>query len=282
MATRIGIRYAFDSSCLAGALIHGQLDVYYPSETHESFPVLFFVYGGGFILGNRKFTARRAPICQPRSLLCQTRDPNGNTGLSPAPRSTLPRAHGRRTGRDGLGSRYANQVTSERNLKVDLDSIFMMGHSAGATIASTLLLHPTLLPAPLRARIRGINLAGGEYKQRRDGVMAGILTQLYGAWDAVEENMPSALLKRLPESIVSGFPDVIVMVSERDPDGAIEANEEWISMLRETLGKDVRLFVMKRHNHFSPMLALWSGDGEEWAVEFDRWMKARVGSSTGQ
>ncbi|TFY57866.1 hypothetical protein EVJ58_g6768 [Rhodofomes roseus] len=267
-----------------GSTDRHMLDVYYPPE--DTIPasgktrVLHFFYGGGFVSGARKLPA-------PYDLGCYA-----STGAYFAKRGILTVIADYRLVphvkypqpiedvRDSISWVVANgtEIVGDTGIQADFDNVFLMGHSAGTIYISTLLFHPTLLTPELRSHIRGVILKSGIFRFPRDeSVGAGNpLLQLYGGWDEVEANMPITLLNQASGELLTKFPKVLMFAGEREPDGFFPSNEEFKETLETKLGKQVKLIVMKGHNHASPHWALWSGAGEEWAEKVVRWIHYRA------
>jgi len=173
---------------------------------------------------------------------------------------------------------HGENITRGTNIQGDFENIFAMGHSAGSTYLLTMILYPNILSSDLRSRIRGMILTGGVYKFTPENPIANpdALLKLYGSWDDVQEKMPITLLQQASEELIISFPDTLVTASEREHKGIGPVNEEFVVTLRSKLGRDVPYSLMKGHNHLSPHWALWSGAGEEWAIEVEQWIKARL------
>lgn len=88
--------------------------------------------------------------------------------------------------------------------------------------------------------------------------------------------MPIALLNQAPEDLLKDFPETIMLVSEREPEGFAASNEELKGALEKKLGRQIPLTVLKGHNHASPHWALWSGAGEEWGEEVAKWVHEKA------
>ncbi|KAH9840820.1 Alpha/Beta hydrolase protein [Rhodofomes roseus] len=269
-----------------GSTDRHQLDVYYPPADaiplSGKVPVLYFFYGGGFFEGDRR-------LATPYELVYT------NLGAYFAKRGNLTVISDYRLVpgakfpepvedvRDAIQWVVANadEVLSGTGIQADFDHVFLMSHSAGSTHTSTLLLHPSVLPADLRRRIHGVILKGGVYSFERDESMSpnASLLQLYGSWDAIEANMPATLLQRAPGELFENFPKVTVLVSEREPDGFIENSKSFAAALETRLGRSIPIVVMKDHNHLSPHWALGTGAGEEWAEEVTKWIKDNAPSA---
>lgn len=167
------------------------------------------------------------------------------------------------------------ELNQAEGVGADTQSIFVMGHSAGACYTATMLLCPGLLPYEVQGNIRGLILKGGAYKFPADD--SSVILQLYGAPQEITDNMPITLLERAPNEVIQKLPDALFLVSEKEP-GIIRAmNEEFLELFRKRTGKNVPLLIAKGHNHISPHWCLSTGKGEEWAVEVDNWMTAKGG-----
>ncbi|PCH34774.1 alpha/beta-hydrolase [Wolfiporia cocos MD-104 SS10] len=254
-----------------------ELDVYYPHVTGKV-PVLFFIYGGGFVQGNRVFPPPHdlayrnvGAFFAKQGFVTVIADYRLVPHVKfPEPFEDL---------RDAISwvVRNAEQIDSEGQLQVDTQNIFTMSHSAGSILLSTVVLHPTLLPHHLRSRIRGVILTGGayEFSPEENKAMEDILLKLYGSWDDVKVKTPSPLLRNASEDVLGSFPEVFLLASEWEPKGVIAANEAFAATLKEKLGKDIPFSLMKAHNHISPHWALMTGEGEEWAFEVSAWVRTK-------
>ena len=172
------------------------------------------------------------------------------------------------------------QITEGTGVNADFDDVFILGHSAGSIYAATLFFHPTLLPPELRSRVRGIVLKSGVYRYPRAeiGTQHPVLQLFDGDWEAVEADMPIALLNNAPEVSLKDFPETIMIMSEHEPDGFAASNEELKEALEKRLGRPIPLSVLKGHNHVSPHWALWSGAGEEWGEDVAQWVHEQTAS----
>ncbi|EPT02240.1 hypothetical protein FOMPIDRAFT_1047945 [Fomitopsis schrenkii] len=253
------------------------LDIYYPPAEalppSGKTPVLFFIYGGESFEGDRGLShpyglvyANTGAYLAKRGILTVIADYRLVPGAKfPEPVEDV---------RDAVAWTHvhAGEVLAGTGIQAGFDNVFLMSHSAGSCHTTTLLLHPTLLPSHLRARIRGVILQGGAYTFKRDDSTSpdAPLLQLYGSWDAVEASMPATLLERAPADILKSFPDAIVtvFVSEREIGGFAEDSRRFAATFEMVLGRRVPVVVMKNqnHNHLSPHRTLWTGAGEEYLV----------------
>ncbi|KAI0739417.1 alpha/beta hydrolase domain-containing protein [Daedaleopsis nitida] len=260
-----------------GSTDRHQLDVYYPDPKaipDGKIPVLFFEYGGGFVMGDRKlqppydlgYTNLGVFFAQ-HGILTVIADYR----LAPAAKFPQPVEDIR----DALAWFLTNPSTvlaacpaGPYDLtKVGLGKLFVMGHSAGANHVMSLFLSPTVLPptSPIRAATRGLIPKGGAYRFKfpDTDLQPGALESYYGSEEVTLENMPYALLERADQTLLDGLPEMFVLRSEREPEGIRQMNEDFVKAL-EDRGKTVRYELMKGHNHISPHWALLSGEGEEW------------------
>lgn len=161
-----------------------------------------------------------------------------------------------------------------------LGKIFVMGHSAGANLITTLYLSPTLLPltSPVRAATRGLVPQGGAYTfdLEAPAVPPDVLIGYYGSREAIVENQPITLLEKASDELVDGLPEIFALRSEREPALIGAGNDEFVKALEAKWGRVVKYESMKGHNHISPHWALLSGEGEEWGEAVAEWIKARV------
>lgn len=261
-----------------------QLDVYYPAATPSGrAPVLVFVYGGGYASG-----ARQMP--PPRDLVYT------NVGAFFAKRGVVTVIPDYRIlpdmkfpdpavdVRDAVAwiAGHADEVNADSSVQADVDQLFIMGHSAGASIVSSALLLPNLVPAELKLRVRGVVLQGGAYhfQTKTIAIPPPTISAYYGADKDVLQNQPLSLLKNASADAIQSFPEPVLYVSEYEIPAISESSGDFVKLLSERLGKPVDTKVMKGHNHISPHVALGTGQGEEWATEVVDWVKARVPKSS--
>ncbi|KAI0370651.1 alpha/beta hydrolase domain-containing protein [Pilatotrama ljubarskyi] len=262
------------------------LDVYYPPAeaiSSGSVPVLFFVYGGGFSNGTRKFDppadlgyCNVGAFFAKRGILTVIPDYRLVPHVKfPEPAEDV---------RDALAWFLSNTspvaASAPSSITLANPEIFVMGHSAGAHLITSLFFLPSILPlsSPIRAATRGLIPQGGAFKFdfSKPLLAPGTLEQLYGSQEKALELMPVALVAKADEELVKSLPDVFVLVSELDPEPIKEGCDEFVKGLEGRLGKSVKYEVMKGHNHISPHWALLSGEGEEWGVQVADWIKSKV------
>ncbi|GBE85877.1 alpha/beta-hydrolase [Sparassis crispa] len=260
-----------------------QLDVYHPPSdstlTSRKAPLLFFVYGGGFVEGDRQFSS---PYDLGYVNVGAFFAKQGFLTVIPdyrlVPSVTYPEPV--KDVRDAISwvVENAEKITSEASIQVDLHSIFLMGHSAGATHVSTAILYPGLIPAGIRARIRGLILKGGAFSFAEEDGVGPLILPYYLSWEVARAQMPTTLVERASDDVIANFPDVLLMASEREPRGGWKMSEDFAAILKKRMGNNFVVVPMKGHNHISPHWALCTGQGEDWAVEVAEWIKVRAAS----
>ncbi|KII84808.1 hypothetical protein PLICRDRAFT_45612 [Plicaturopsis crispa FD-325 SS-3] len=260
-----------------GDLARQQLDVYYPPSSSGKVPVLFFVYGGGFVSGERAFPgpfsliyANLGSFYAKRGFLTVIADYRlvPNVGY-PTPSEDV---------RDAALWIVQNaQTVAAAGVQPDVDALFLTSHSAGTVHLVTLLLEAQLresIAKSLLPRIKGLVLSGGPYTYE-PGQGAEFLVKYYGTAEATAKNEALALLKDAPDEYVKALPEVLLVQSERDAGWAKSSGDIFKAALGARLGKEVPRIIGEGHNHISINAALGSGEGEEWAEEAVAWMKAR-------
>ncbi|KAF9815146.1 hypothetical protein IEO21_04764 [Rhodonia placenta] len=207
-------------------------------------PVLFYVYGGGFIMGSRispppydlSFTNLGAffayagiiAVIPDYRLVPEVKHPQGVEDVRDAIAWTV----------DHASEIFVQEGSS---VQPDLDRIFVLGHSAGAIHAATLVLLPGLLHPGLRQRIRGVILQCGQYdlSPPRPGQEQAVMEKYYGTAEVMRVGSPRFLLEQAAASSSSTlmvFPKVLVTHGEWEPSDVIQQSEQFALALREKLG----------------------------------------------
>ncbi|KAJ7712265.1 alpha/beta-hydrolase [Mycena olivaceomarginata] len=222
-----------------------QLDVYCPPPAYTGttkHPLLVFIYGGNFTTGKR---TRSAPA-----------DLVYGNDLRAALEWTASAAG------DSLGP------------AADRENIFLLGHSAGGVHVMTMLFRePTILAS---GRVKGAFIAAAPMYYDFDVIdepTARGVEAYYGARTAAVEGSPLTLFRAASEGMIRALPPLALLTCERDPEYMRVKMAESRRMLEER-GIKVPLIVAKGHNHVSITFALGTGQGEEWAEDAVRWMRA--------
>ncbi|KAF7789149.1 hypothetical protein EIP86_000086 [Pleurotus ostreatoroseus] len=263
-----------------GATDRHQLDVYFPhANTTGSAPILFYVYGGGYAQGARvldppnelkwknvgAFFAKQGFV----TVVADYR-------LFPAIKFPDPIVDIR----DALAWMVANidEVNEGASVQGDASRIFVLGHSAGGAIVSSLVLIPDLVPSALRKRIAGVVLHAGGYDFRGVPMLPPpILRGYHGETDdEVRKTEPLGLLENAPAEVLSNLPPILAVIGELDFPPVIVSHGTFVKTLREKVASPVDVLVLEGHNHSSPYNSLLSGEGEQWGLNVVKWLKARL------
>ncbi|EKM76363.1 hypothetical protein AGABI1DRAFT_108898 [Agaricus bisporus var. burnettii JB137-S8] len=255
-----------------------QLDIYYPPTIQSSkTPVLFWIYGGGFVSGDRvlplpslsypnvgAFFARQGAIMVvPDYRLASP----PMSAQYPKPVEDI---------RDAVQWIIANRdkLISQTTPNPDTDNIFMLGHSAGAVHLATLLLEPEVLAvnSPLRSKMRGVVLLAGYYYYDPRSQLDEHFELYYG--DKQESHSALTLLRSAKSKGLNTLPNILFGESEWDPPIVDEIRRKFQHELETFLQRPVKHLIAKRHNHISICAALSSGQGEEWALEVMDWIRS--------
>lgn len=261
--------------------------------------MLFFIYGGGYNTGARRFPepyemgyralgsffAARGflTVIPDYRLVPEVRFPSASEDLRDALLWVA-----------GHAAEVAGAATEPGSARTELDPgcVFILAHSAGA--AHTLVLH---LYAPLRAslaeraaevglRVRGLVLSGSPWYFGVRGetfVTTGPVKFYFGGEAQQKEREPRALWGTLGEEDVRAFPEVLLVQAEREPDWLKEETkpimEKEVRATLETVGRTLEeTYIAVGHNHVSLNWVLGTGDaeGEKWGYDVVEWIKAKI------
>ncbi|KAF8192258.1 alpha/beta hydrolase domain-containing protein [Mycena galopus ATCC 62051] len=260
-----------------GATERHQLDVYYPANAHKKHPVLFYVYGGGFVSGERTLGAPADVAYGNVGLYFAAR---GFVTIIPdyrlVPHTTYPGPA--EDLRDALSWVVAH--ADDLGPSADTTSAFFLGHSAGGVHTLTLLLEPSVLASTpeLRAHIKGAVIASApcHFDPAGHESKVGAETDMYyGSREATTLHAPLALLGALPEEGVTSLPPLALITCDRDPEWFKVVLKDFHGALNER-GMEAPLIVAEGHNHISWSFALGTGQGEKWAEETVAWMQTKL------
>ncbi|KAG8215736.1 alpha beta hydrolase domain-containing protein [Butyriboletus roseoflavus] len=284
------------------------LDVYYPpaasalSTPNGKLPVLFFVYGGGYNTGSRRFpepyemgyralgsffaTRGLLTVIPDYRLVPEVQFPSSSEDIRDALLWVA-----------GHAAEVAGAATDSESARTALDPgyVFILGHSAGAAHTLVLHLYPSLRAsmvektAEVGLRVRGLVLSGSMWYFSVSGesfATGGPVKFYFGGEAEQKEREPRALWAALSEEDVRAFPEVLLMQAEREPDWlkneTREIMEKEIKDKLESVGRELKeTYIAAGHNHVSVNWALSTGDkkGEKWGYDVVEWIKARFASS---
>lgn len=243
--------------------------------------MLFFIYGGSFTTGERNLSAKFGLVYAclgaffaRQGIITVIPDyrlvPNV---VYPEPVEDI---------RDAMNWVVANAdealatPTTPRS-SLQLDKLFILGHSAGAFHTGSLVLNLDVLPlnSDLRSRIAGAGLNGGPYDLSavQVGTARGQLyEQYFGSVEDAKKCDILALVKRYPSTELKSLPRIILVKAEREPDFLGEATQKLSEEMERKMGGKPRIIVGAGHNHISINWVLGIGEGEEWAYDFAVWV----------
>ncbi|KAJ6631885.1 Alpha/Beta hydrolase protein [Mycena sp. CBHHK59/15] len=247
------------------------LDAYYPSGSTggKKHPILFFVYGGGFVTGERNLPA---PVDLGYGNLGAFFAEQGFITLIPdyrlAPETTFPGPS--EDLRDALAWAVANPDVL--GPFADLASVFFLGHSAGAVHTATMLLLPSIAQD---VHIKGAVLASTPFHFSPEGITIDSrepANMYFGSPEATAAHEPLALLRAAPTELLSTLPPLALLQAERDP-AWFKVVAKDFDVAVDVKGITVTQIYAEGHNHISLTWALGTGAGEKWAEDMIVWMK---------
>ncbi|KAJ7109576.1 alpha/beta-hydrolase [Mycena crocata] len=263
-----------------GATERHQLDVYYPPNTGKKNPLLIFVYGGGFVSGERTLPAPVDLGYGNLGLYFAKRGFLGATCLTVggvpdyrlAPSTTFPGPA------EDIRDVLAWAISHPENLgpDVDVESAFLLGHSAGGVHTLTLLLEPSILASATGVKIKGVAVASAPYHFAPVGVEMDArepANMYYGTPETTEMHDPLGLLGVASTELIRGLPPLALVTCEYDPEWFKIVAKDFSDALAEK-GLAPPQMLAKGHNHISFSWALETGKGEEWAEELVAWMES--------
>jgi len=262
-----------------GATDRHQLDVYYPQTTGsvKKHPVLIYVYGGGFISGERRLPA---PVDLGYGNLGLYFAKRGFVTIIPdyrlTPGTTFPGpVH---DVRDALS--WAVAHPTDLGPDADVDSVFVLGHSAGGVHTLTMLLHPPVFESTpaLLARVKGAAVACVPYHFEPAGIEVDLrepANMYYGSREVAKAHDPLGLLRAAPEAVLRSLPPLALIRCERDQDWYQVVAKDFDAVVTEKglVPPPAQIFA-EGHNHISFTWALETGQGERWAEEVVAWMRS--------
>ncbi len=274
-----------------------KLDLYTPSShapkpaAGKHRPVLVFVYGGAFVMGDRVegmvpgevvhtnlgyFFAEKlgyATIVMDYRLLSHgAKYPSGGEDVAGV--------------MDWIEARDKSDVSGHEKM----GEIILMGNSAGGVHVATWLFEERFREGrnAFVAGINGVKLQGAVFlgcplRWNMDGGMRPMLTTYYDGEKESVEAEPTALMEKAIGGAEKGemgkWPKVLVAVSELDPEvDMVVPGKEFAKIWKEKGGRG-SFIELKGHNHISPPLSLGTGDKREeaWGFELAEWVSSISG-----
>jgi Carboxylesterase family len=248
-----------------------ELDVYYPQNYTSSTPVLLFLFGGGFFMGEKRdprypdlIYANFGGFFASKGFIFVV----ANYRLSKGPGNEDGDAKYPSGGEDCALA--INWIQKNLGAKRDL---FLLGNSAGAVHVMTFLFEPQILKSVGDANLKGVILLSPPCHQRRAPENRKLVNAAYyGSEEDIENNSPIRLLR----SGISKVP-MLSLVGEYDEAGIIGSWTDYKAEY-EKMGGRIDEIWMKGHNHISPILGLNcdQAEGIQWGEDAVEWMKSKM------
>jgi acetyl esterase/lipase len=239
--------------------------------------VLIWVYGGGYSSGERQLPA---PADLAYALIGSYFARRGFVVVIPdyrlVPNVRFP---GQAEDiRDAIiwTTKHPEHLTAACSPNPDVQNIYLMGHSAGASNVFTAVVLPDNEDSDLSRRsIAGLIMCAGTHSFHDlspEYSLWEVLADYWGGPEEIKANCSSGLLSSASDSVITSLPKLLVVEAEREPDWLLSAGKEFRGTLEARTGKKVEMIVAKGHNHVSYNLALGTGQGEQWAEEVVKWI----------
>ena len=195
-----------------------------------------------------------------------------------------------REDRDALWPSGAEDVTlslewAAKNLSdiADTETIFAMGHSAGANHLASSILLPQLVPSYpelLRKVKKVVTLSATfDYIHSREQRKFA-WSRYFGGFELIAERCPTGLVRSLRNGGATGLPKLLCLHARRDHFGAIDPQKRFWDGWTEKSGRgEMREVPGTEHNHMSTICGVGSGDKEveQWLVDVLRWCLDSLG-----
>jgi acetyl esterase/lipase len=159
----------------------------------------------------------------------------------------------------------------------DTETVFAMGHSAGANHLATAVLLPQFIPADqelMRRLKKWITLSATfDYIHSREQRKMS-WSRYFGGFERIGERSPTALVRGLKGDGARGLPELCCLHARRDHFGAKDPQGRFWSAWEEKGGRGRMGEVSgEAHNHMSTVYGVGCGDEEveEWLVDVLRW-----------
>jgi acetyl esterase/lipase len=280
-----------------------------PAGAHTKPPIFIFYYGGGYMSGRRQMSLspEAGNVYLPDLLsLLQSKD---NPTLSSDPKAidrlyhqnigTFIANHGFVTvipdyrlvnmdpdpnydfqvDRDALWPSGAEDIMlsvkwAAENFSdvADTETIFAMGHSAGANHLATSILLPQFIPSHpnlMKSLKKVVTLSATfDYIHSREQ-RKFTWSRYFGGFEMIEERCPTGLARELNNNAALVLPELLCLHARKDHFGAIDPQKRFWDAWVERGGRGViREVAGKEHNHMSTIYGVGSGD-----EEVERWLE---------
>jgi len=257
-----------------------QLDLYTPSKPagKEPRPLLIFLYGGGFINGEKVLSRIPGGLVYTNlgyyfaekvgfDTIIPDYRLNGDGGAFPSGAEDISGVL------DWVQKKFAAQQGKP---------VYLMGNSAGGVHLAGWLLADQFkssrepsITGESNIKIAGVITLGSLMNfVGAPPPLVSVLREHFG--EGYENLSPIALLKKAVKNgaLVGKWPRLLVLYSELDPQDIIKSNIEFLEEL-ERSGLAADHFILQGHNHISPPMALGTGIATEevWGERVVAWCK---------
>lgn len=267
-----------------GAHDRQKLDLYTPSQSlsHEKNPVLMFLYGGGFISGDKRLKTIPDDVAY-TNIGHFFADKLGFDTILIDYRLI---GHGAKYPSGPEDVDLALQWVESRF--ADRDTIYLLGNSAGGVHVASWLFGRSFVKhrdqligvksSGSSLKIQAVGFLGTPFRLDPEGAMKPLLSAHYGEPDFIRAEEPQQLMlnttERLSHEELERWPRLSVLVCELDPENDIRAAGRHFADLWQSRGGKGNFVDISGHNHISPVLSLGTAleKEEAWGYEFGRWL----------
>ncbi|EGO03502.1 hypothetical protein SERLA73DRAFT_158127 [Serpula lacrymans var. lacrymans S7.3] len=244
-----------------------QLDIYYPSilSSLSRPPILLFFYGGGFTDGTRSSHPQNLVYNNVGAFFARREILTVIADYRLVPGAVFP--DGSQDVRDALLWVMGNVKEG------DVNRLYVLGHSAGGIHVVSMFLMSKLCHPKLEKAVLGVILMGVPYEisNGRGARLRAAAEKYYDGASRIVSNQPLGLLSFADSCHVFLIPPVRNILAESEPRIIKRTNHTFLEAFKAK-GGTVEHFVLKGHDHLSPLLALSSGRGEKWGEEIVQWI----------
>ncbi|PMD30587.1 alpha/beta-hydrolase [Hyaloscypha variabilis F] len=159
----------------------------------------------------------------------------------------------------------------------DTETVFAMGHSAGANHLATAILLPEFIPSDpeLMSKLKKWCTLSATFDYIHSREQRKVAwSRYFGGFERIGERCPSSLARGLGDGEAGKLPELLCLHAKRDHFGAVDPQRRFWDAWVERGGKG-RMEVVRggSHNHMSTVYGVGCGDEEVewWLVDVLRW-----------
>lgn len=157
----------------------------------------------------------------------------------------------------------------------DASRIFCLAHSAGGVHVLSMLMSPTSLLKKPVPTMRGVFLLGVpcDFTNNRSPSSRAAAESYYEGSKKLAKHHPIGLLTGINTDHVLSLPPIKNMLAESEPRALKKGIQNFWELYRQK-GGVIEDVLLDGHDHPSPVLALGSGIGEEWAEDIVQYIRS--------